>query len=217
MKLRTILELLIVLFVCSCSQRTSKGEHQIKIDPNQHVGSKNGLLFEHGGYRGTEYTDSQGTNFNLRYNPILITNDSTIPIHVQIAFAKEYDYPTGYDNKQFKVFPLPIEWAQDGTTDGMFDQMWKEFENVLEKPFLNATLEPSENLVFAIGTLYPLPPEVWWVVPNELFTNSNDEMFPTCDWFMNEDPLSNSEIALGLKLHLDERCTIIPCGQISYP
>lgn len=207
-----------MLIVCSCTLQTSKGARHLEDGPpNQHLGSISGLSIEHGGYRGTEYRDSQGTNYNLRYNPILVTNDSTIPIHVQIAFAKEYDYPTGYDNKQFKVFPLPKEWAQDGTTDGMFDQMWQEFEYYLEKPFLNATLEPSENLVFAIGTLYPQPPEVWWVVPNELFATSNDEMFPTCDWYLYEDPISNSEIALGLKLHLDQRCIIIPCGQISYP
>jgi hypothetical protein len=99
--------------------------------------SKSGLLFDKGAKRGSRYIDSLGTDYSLRYVPIFITNDRTIPIHLQLAFSKEYDYSVAYGDGKFKVIPLPKEWAMDG--------------------------------------------------------------------------------ALGLKLVINEICTIIPCGRISYP
>lgn len=184
--------------------------------------SKSGLLFEHGGYRGSGYTDSLGTNYNFRQNPITITNDTTVPIHIQIAFSKEYDYTKDYDDEQFKVFPLPKEWARERITDSMYNAMHEKLPLYINNPTLNETIEPGEKISLAIGTIYPLPAETWWVVPSELFAYSNGDppstcTFPNLDWLMNENLSPNSEIALGLKLHLDERCMIIPCGQISYP
>ena len=217
MKLRTIVGLLIVLMGCSCFQRTTKGELQIEKGSIQHLGSKSGLLIDHGVYRGSGYTDLLGTNYNLRVNPITITNDSTIPIHVQITFSKEYDYPIAYGDEKFKVIPLPKEWAQNRTTDSMFDSMFEKLPNYIDKPVLNETVEPGEKINLAIGTLYPIPGDNWSVVPNELFAHSDGGIFPTCDWLMKEDPSSNPEIALGLKLVFTQSCIIIPCGQISYP
>jgi len=214
---KTIVGLLIVLMGCSGNRQTSKFELQIENDPDQQMGLKSGLLFEYGGYRGTGYTDSLGNNYNLRSNPVTITNDSTISIQIELAFSKEYDYPNGYDDENFRVFPLPKEWAQNGTPDSLFDRIWLEFENHLDKPFQSETIEPGEQFVFAIGTLYPSQPEILWVVPNELFAHSAGGIFATCDWQMNEDPLLDSEMALGLKLHLNEGCIIIPCGRASYP
>lgn len=217
MKFRTIVGLLTGLIICSCAHRTTKDVLQLEKGENQHLGAKSELLIEHGGYRESGYTDSLGTNYNLRVNPITNTNDRTVPIQVQIAFSKEYDYPKTYGDEQFNIFPLPKGWAADRTTDSQFESLFDELPNYIDKPLLNETLEPGEKLVLAIGTLYPKPGEIWSVVPNELFVHSNGGVFPTCDWLMKEDPSSSPEIALGLKLNFVGGCTIIPCGQISYP
>ena len=109
---------------------------------------------------------------------------------------------------------MPKEWTDTITiTDSMFD----ELNNYIDKPLLNETVDPGEKFVVAIGTLYPRPPKNCGVLPNALFTHSDRRIFPTCDWLMKEDPSSNLQIALGLKLDFGESCTIIPCGQISYP
>ncbi len=217
MKCRIIVGLLMGLIIYSCAQRTTKDVLQLEKGENQQLEAKSRLLIDHGGYRGSGYTDSLGTNYNLRVNPITITNGRTIPIQVQIAFSKEYDYPSAYGDEQFKVFPLPKEWAADRTTDSQFKILFDKLPNFIDKPSLNETVEPGEKLVLAIGTLYPKPGETWSVVPNELFAHSNGGVFPTCDWNMKEDPSSNPEVALGLKLNFVGGCTIIPCGQISYP
>lgn len=74
MKCRTIIGLLVVLMICSCSRRTSKG--RLLID--------SGLKIDNGPSHGASYTGSLGTKYSLRYIPITITNDSTILINIQI-------------------------------------------------------------------------------------------------------------------------------------
>lgn len=174
-----------------------------------------GLLIDNGINRGINYTDSLGTNYNLRYIPITITNDSTIPIHFQLVFSKDYDYPIAFGDQKFKVIPLPKEWGLNGVE--ITDSMFNELKNYIAKPLLNKTLEPGEKRVIAIGTLYPRPPKFRGILPNALFAHTDKGIFPTCDWLMNEDPSSNPQIALGLKLNFGESCMVIPCGQISYP
>ena len=216
---RTIVGLLIVLIGCSGNQQTSKGEPQIENDPNQHFESKSGLLIDNGINRGTGYTDSLGTDYNLRYMPITISNDSTIPIHLQIAFSKEYDYPSAFSDEQFKVIPLPKEWTDTILpTDGMI----AELKNYIDKPSVNKTLEPGAEFVLAIGTQY-LPTGVG-IVPNVLFAQSDSDNFQACDNLMNLDISTNPQLALGLKLDIyltrhryPSACILIPCGQISYP
>ena len=95
--------------------------------------------------------------------------------------------------------------------------MYEKLPNYVDKPLLNETVEPGEKISLAIGTLYPITGDNWSVDLNELFAHSDGGFFPACDWLMKEDPPSNPEIALGLKLVFTQSCIIIPCGQISYP
>ncbi len=217
---RTILGLFSVLIVCSCNQQPSKSGLQIEDGPNQHLKPQTGLKIENGINRGTGYTDSLGTNYNLRYMSVTITNNNTIPIHLQIAFSKEYDYPSPYSDEQFKVIPLPIEWALDGVE--ITDSMINELPKYIDKPSVNKTLEPGEEFVAAIGTRYR--PTGRGIVPNVLFEQSDSASFQACDSQINPDKSTNSQSALGLKLdiyltgHRDpSACILIPCGQISYP
>ena len=217
MKSRIILGLLgflMALIICSCSQQPSKGKTQIDHD-KQYPKSNTGLRIDNGINRGISYTDSFGNNYNLRYIPIISTNDSTTSIHLQIAFSKEYDYPTAYGDEQFKVIPLPKEWALDGVE--ITESMINVLPQYINQPFFDKTLKPGEKCIMAIGTLYPRPTKGSGILPNTLFTHNKRGDFPACDWFMKKDLPSNSQIALGLKLNFGESCMIIPCGQISYP
>ena len=197
-----IFGLLGALIVCSYSQQTKDSEPMI------------GLRIDNGIYRGITYTDSLGSNYNLRYMPITITNDSTISIHLQIAFSKEYNYPDPASDEKFKIIPLSKEWALDGV--GITESMIDELPNHIEKPFLNETIEPGEKIILAIGSLFPTPVKATGVLPRILFTHSDTGIFPECDWLTEEDPLSNQQIPLKLEITLGERCMIILCGQISY-
>ncbi len=216
MKFRTITGLLSLLIVGSCSQQTSKSEPQTKKILSQNIKTKGGLLIEKGGNRGTEYIDSLGNDYSFRYVPIFITNDSTIRISVQLAFEKEYDYSVDYGDGKFKVIPLPKEWGHNGTTDSMFDKMFEELPTYMNNPVIDQTIEPGEKITLGIGTLMIKPREVSINI-NAPFAHTEEGFLSNCEWQMNEDPLSNPEIALGLELVINETCTIIPCGQISYP
>jgi len=204
----------------SGNQQTSKNALQIESAPNQHLWSKSGLRIDNGINRGTGYTDSVGANYNIRNIPITITNDSIIPIHLQIAFSKEYEYPIPFSDETFKVIPMPKEWALDGVE--ITDRMFNELQKYIDQPFLNKTLQPGERLVFAIGTRYR--PTGRGIVPNLLFAQSDSNNFQACDNLMNHDTSTNPQFVLGLKLDIylaGQRspisCILIPCGEISYP
>ncbi len=200
---RTIVGILIVLIGCSSNQQTPKS----------------GLRIDNDLVRGMTYTDSLGTNYNLRHIPITITNDSTILMHLQIAFSNDYDHPhpdTDSDDK-FKVILMPKEWALDGVaiTDSMIDEL-KNY--IIDKPSLNETLKPGEKFVLAIGILYARPVKSCGIIPNVLFAYSDCDNFKACDSLMNQDKSTNPQLALGVKLrYCGDRCILIPCGQISYP
>lgn len=231
MKLRTVLGLFCVLIICSCNQQPSKNRLQNQKDSNHHLGSQSGLRIENRINRGTSYTDSQGTDYNLRYIPITITNDNSIPIHLQIDFSKEYDYPIESSGQKFKVLLLPKVFALDGvriTTENetLIDSLQIEFRNYLENgldtPYrLNEILDPNEKVIIVIGTQYrqvqagPAP------LPNLLFVQDDSGNFNECDNLISQEGTTDSQIALRLKLNFHERrsiesCTIIPCGQFSY-
>ncbi len=198
MKFRTVVGLFILLMSCFGNQQALKS----------------GLVIENKINRGISYTDPQGTDYSIRYIPITIANDSTIPIHLQIAFSKEYNNPHPYSEEKFKLIPLPMEWAIDGSD--ISERMIDKLPSYIENPVLNETIEPGARIVFAIGSIYPRPAKSTGVLPRTLFVLGKSDIFTDCDWLMDIDR-SNQHIPMGLKIIFGEKCTIIPCGQISYP
>jgi len=69
MKIRPILELLIVLIVCSCSTQTSKDEQQTEKVTYPHLGSKSELLIDYGMNQGVIKTK---TNMTMDSRDILM-------------------------------------------------------------------------------------------------------------------------------------------------
>ena len=185
---------------------------------------QNGLQIENGPNQGLNYTDTLGTKYSYRYITTTITNDSTISINLQIASSNEYAYPAPYNDQKFRVFLLPKELSPDKIT---YDRSSYElgdneirsfFDRGLNPPYiLNETLEPGEKCVVTFGTLYPNPTNCG-IVPNALFSQNNRGLYHECDSLINQDNSTNSQFGLWLKLGFCQGgCTIITCGQISYP
>jgi len=218
MKFRTIVGFLIIMFVCSCAQQTSKSERLNENVDNQQVKFKSGLTIKNGINRGTGYTASKGTDYNIRYMPITITNDSTLSIQLQIIFSKEYINPLTSSDYQFNVIPMPREWALNGVeiTDNMFNELPKYINN----PFVKKTLKPGEEFLFSIGTRYHRTTGYVAPLPEIFFVQGDMDSFQLCDRLIFGERIE-SKVALGLKLRFNgvesgERCAVIPCGQISY-
>lgn len=215
MKFKIIFGLFIFVVVSSCFQQTSKNGTQTESEVDHSLPLKSGLLIENKINRGINYTDPIGADYSIRYIPISITNDSSVSIHVQIAFSKQYNYPAPHSEEQFKLIPLPGEWARDGV--GVSDSMISELPTLIDNPVLAATIAPGEKIVLAIGSIYPLPAKTSGVLPRVLFTQRDTTTFAECDWLLEKDRSSNQHIPLGLKVIFGDKCRIIPCGQVTYP
>jgi len=208
MKIRIVIGLLSLLILCSFKQQNLNDvlkDECVIYKQNDSVK----LLINNGQYRGTVYTDSIGTIHNLRYMPITITNVGTKPIRLQINFANEYNFPIENSSENFNLFPLPNEWAIEGSeiTDSMID----ELPNYINKPILDKTLQPGEKILFAIGTKY-IRGKTGGILPNSIFTLEDKEIFEECDLFKNDVLSSNSPKELGFKFSVSGSCFIIPCG-----
>ena len=81
MKIGVIYGILISLLACS-------GNQPISIDQTD---LKSGLSIFNDSNRGVGYTDPLGNQFNLRYIPITISNDTTVAIHVRIDLSNDYE------------------------------------------------------------------------------------------------------------------------------
>lgn len=216
---RTIVGLMIAMSVFACNQQSSKTGLDTQNGTELYSQSQSGLTIDYGINRGTGYTDSSGTKFNIRYIPVTITNDSIIPIRIQIEFSKEYDYSGYHGYQKFKVIPLSEEWALDGLeiTESMITNLSKYIDN----PTWNKTLDPGEKCVFAVGTHYQAIN--YGPVPNGLFSQDKKRLYLDCDSPHNQNKSTHPQLALALKIDFyhwtlpPEGCRIIPCGKISYP
>ncbi len=209
-----------MLIACSCLPQKSVGRYQIESGPDQLGALENALRIENGINRGTSFTDAMGIDYNIRYIPIKIVNDGVIPIDFQIGFTKGYNYPRTIEEEQFKVIPLPKEWAMDGME--ITKNMFNDIPKLMNKPSMHKILQPGEELVFGIGTIYPLPAKICGVLPNFLLSQSNKELYLSCDDNLKKtDKSTNSQLELWLKLDFCRNstfptCQLIPCGQISF-
>lgn len=213
MIVRTLIGLLIVLMGCNSNQQASQEKLKKEKDSNPFA-SKSGLLIDNGINRGVNYMDSLGKPYNLRYIPITISNDTSIPIQLRLAFAQSYDYPTSHDEEPFMIIPMPRAWVEDGRdiTESMYDKL----EPNIADPSFSKILQPGEKLLTGIGTLYPRPPKTTGVLPRALFAHLDERIFPSCDGHMPKATASQAQLPLGLKIIFGADCRVIPCGHISY-
>jgi len=206
MVLRMLVGLLAMLSACSSPPHESKPKLRIESGPNQ----------------GTDHTDTMGTKWNYRYVTATITNDSAIPTRLQIALPKTHAFPTTWSDYKYKVFLLPRDLTPNPPAfhNNITDGLGNFFDTGLDNTHtVDKTLEPGEQFVATIGTLYL--PETFFIVPTAIFAQSESDRFRTCDNLMGQAESGNHQL-LGLKLdfHIEgvrRGCILISCGQISYP
>ena len=214
MKFVTAVRVLIIMAFGSCAQNASKNANLNERSNSRPVKPNNGIKIENGINRGAIYTDSLGIPYSIRNIPITIINDTTLPIQIEISFAKEFKYPQNISSEMFKLIPLPAEWAADHS------EITKHMLNLIPKyigePLINEIIKPDEKFVLSIGSVYPRPAKVHGVLPRTLFVLNEITDFSECEWLMEKDRSTSNLIPLGLKTIIGERCLIIPCGSISY-
>ena len=221
--LRSIVGLLIAVIVCSCFQQKSKGalhaENSFSLPE-----SKTGLRIENSLTRGTGFTDSLGSEYIIVHITNTITNDSTIPIQLEMDLPREYHYPISDDSQKFRIVLWP------GLTEPPHlysDSAGQIFANSIDNESesqnqFNQLLEPGEKYLVTIGTIVPSPPKICSVVAFSIVEYNERKKYSDCDWPMDEVNSTNPKLALGLKVGFCtsgqqyKTCAILPCGQITY-
>ena len=112
---RIFVGLLVILHVCSCPDLMAQNVLQIESSPRY----------------GIPFIDSMGIHTGMGYVTFTIKNDTTVPIHLQIALSDEFQRPAPFEKGKFKVFVLPPELMPDTATFG--GSISTELRNFLDK------------------------------------------------------------------------------------
>lgn len=205
MKFKPLQGLLLLLMLCACQSQAPKSGLKITYKPT----------------RGQSYLDQEGKNLNLRHIPLILTNDSSVTIHLEIAFAEEYTFPAAFDDAHFRLFPMPEIWAMDGVD--ITDSILQELPRYIDAPRLSKTLKAGESCYLALGTLYPKNLN-YGVFPIAVFSHEQRDLQHECRELINPDelPISPSSLELLIGFTDDSQarpdsCMSLPFAQISYP
>lgn len=192
---------LICLYGCSPNSKDYSDRAPVLIGNRQFGGEKQfGLYITNAPRQGMQYFDSAYTAYNYRYYTITITNDTLIPIHLDISFPESaLDLK---DSIRSKVFLLPRHLTpneQHFDTGGMSKELKRFLDVGIHTPvYLSKTLKPTEKCTMTFGIL----------TDRKYF----DPTTPY-DTGLLTTIKSSSEIVVELKINEN---LIIPCGHISY-
>lgn len=217
MKSSTIFGFVLVIVFFSCGQNTS-GKQVIEETQQNEPEFKSGLTIDNGINRGAGYKDSLETFHNVRYIPVRIKNDSTLTVKVHLNFLKEYNHPFT-DENQFNVVPMKSEWVVDGAE--ITDKMLLDLQEDMKNPQMTKSLEPGEEFLFGIGTVYQVVGEDYVApLPQVLFVQGEMDSIKICENRLTVEQ-TESDLELRIKLifnqgNKNEHCEIISCGRISY-
>ncbi|NNC84548.1 MAG: hypothetical protein HKN75_00600, partial [Bacteroidia bacterium] len=189
---------------------------------------KSGLHIEYGPNLGTTITDNLGAKHFYVHSTAIITNDSTIPIHLQLALSIEYQFPAFCGHEKYKVFLLPEKLTPDTAT--IYNNIVNGNHEFLNSPLdsaynINKTLKPGDYCVVTIGVLIPKPFNCA-AVPRGTFSHDTKDLYESCDSQNNHAISTNPHLQIGVKLEYynqrkfippEDECTVIPFGRISYP
>jgi hypothetical protein len=226
MMYRIVACLFLALVICSCSQQSSKKDaHESSVITEV----KSGLNIEFGPNLGTSHIDTSGIRHFYVHSTAVITNDSTIPIHIEFALASEYEYPAFCgDTNLYKAFVVPKELTPDTAT--VYNNVLNGQHDFLNTPLanpvaMNKTLQVGEFCVVTIGILVATPTNCA-AVPRAIFSHDNQGLYEACDRRLNPAISTDPQFEIGVKLEYynqrkfiapEDGCAVIPFGQISYP
>jgi len=169
--------------IFSCSTNEPK-EHQSEKHFDVHI--ENGLG------QGFQYSDFIGNKYLCRYYTTTITNNSIVPIHIEISLSKKYN-----DSLKSKIFLFPKALTQK-TPNEIKLFLDKDIDTPV---WLDEIITPNESYVIRVGTL------------TDVKYNSGVVTLKTA---------VKTPSALSLELNIDGDLKdnntdfIIPCGQISF-
>ncbi len=224
--IRTIVVLLSALISYNCLQQKSIREQYKQPSTNQMPKSPTGLKIETTPTRGTAFIDSLGSEYFIVHVTNTITNDSTIPIEIQIDLPLEFSYPISGNYVNYKIIMWPKLTEppllySDRQSQVKVMKKWT-ISNWETPNQFNKLLAPGENYVITIGTLANTETtNICSAVAYSLLTYSESRNYLDCNWALDEKQ-TNPQMAMGLHVGFCtsgqhyESCTIITCGQISY-
>lgn len=181
---------LICLYRCSVNS----------IDQKNRTGQTEfGLSIINGQRQGFQHFDSTGTEFNYRYNTITITNDTLIPIRIEIGFQATDKNLSNSSKSKYFLLPRRLTPAYQHM-DTSLSQELKQFLDfeINTTEHLNKTINPKEKCVLTFGVLTD--------------ANYPDPTTPYQTKLLTE---KNSSSKITLKLKINDTLTI-PCGHVTY-
>lgn len=189
------------------------------------------------------YTDDRGNKYSFITITTVISNDTTLPVHLKIDLPKEHSYPTPNNERKFKLFMVPINESLQKQIDrnrlseeskklltpaspsitlgnGLIEET-KQFIDTYVPFTLNQTIDPNEKYVIRIGILVGLET----LNLGQFALISKGHIYPFfshyCD--INKIVSTNklSDLFLGLDFFRTNQVapnsfTVIPCGEISF-
>ena len=227
MVLRAILVLTVILSACVYFPRDGQSDSVRKEASTAQEKFKTGLSIEYGTNLGATHTDSEGQRHFYVHNTAVITNDSTIPIQLNLALAKEMSFPDFCGESTYKVFTLPGELTPDTST--VYNNIVNGTHDFLNAPLKNTkeikkTLQPDDICLVTIGVLIQKPANCA-AVPRAVFSLNGTTPDLECERQNNEGLPDKMHSEVGIKLEYyynrkfvppDDGCVVIPIGQISY-
>ncbi len=185
--------LLTSICLLGCSGPSQQTTTQPKIGEKQ-----SGLFVEHGPRHGFQYVDSAGMEYNARYFSLPLTNDTVIPIQLEVYFPEAAR--NIIDSTHSKVFLLPRNLTPDGL---FFDHNLTNLQRFMDAgvyngEHLNKTLQPCEKCILAFGVLTNIKyPDPTFPIGGKLVTTIENES------------------TVSLKLEISDTL-ISPCGKLIY-
>lgn len=95
--IRSCVSALLLLGFSACSERPSHDENRSRL----------GFHIENSMRQGLDFSDSTGKTFDYRNIWATITNDTTIPITLDIELTGVYHYPVPLEDRTYRLFHLP--------------------------------------------------------------------------------------------------------------
>lgn len=201
--------------LCSCSDES----------PGQLPGRYGGVYIDNSLRYGRIYKDPKGMIYHYRYMKAILSNDSTLPLYVNIRFPNVSFSPASAMGKPFRVFLLPETMTPENQDDGIYR------EQVI--PFLDAgpgslmtvqkTIPPKESATFNFGFLADtgshLDP-----LPISLLCKGHRQHFHAIPESAIAQALSSTNqlnLILALDFSMSSRDSsrpyaLIPCGSLSF-
>jgi hypothetical protein len=224
MTYRTIIALLFIFSFYACSNHSKQ---QTKILGKRY----NGVYLSDSGRHGRIYKDTNGNQYAYTYISTIISNDTLIPINIQMAFSNDYNQ----NGQPYKVFLLPeIMTVEKQRNEGFYNNKVRDFINKSSKTIIkiNKVINPNEAYHINIGVLCPYERKDDNMGPQfSLFSDGHklQNLFFSNNFISSQDSLliaskktkNQINLWLGLSFSLnkpDTLCSysVIPCGQITF-